>query len=105
VVAPRTLVLAGVVLVGVALLASGHVPWWLVGVIWFVGPRGRRGCGVRRYSHLDRGDAAHPSRMPSSQWPSPPPHEVPTDRVPADRVPPEPAQPDPTRDHHRAFPD
>jgi hypothetical protein len=105
VVRPRTLVLAGVVLVGVALVTSGHVPWWLVGVVWFVGPRGARGCGARRYRHVDRGDAAQPSRMPPPPWPPTPPDEVPPDRVPPDRVPPEPARPDPTRDRHRAFPD
>ena len=47
---PRTLVMAGAVLIAVALAASGHGYWWLIGLVWalpHVARDGRGGCARR----------------------------------------------------------
>lgn len=76
---PRNLIIAGVVLIAVALGPSGHGLWWLVGFLWFLPHAGRRGhvCGpaARR-----RGDRRRDLQVEPV------------------------AQPDPTRDRHEAFP-
>lgn len=74
---PRNLIIAGVVLIAIALGPSGHGLWWLVGFLWFLPHAGRHGhvCGrgARRRDHL-RDEPGGTS------------------------------QPDPTRDRHEAFP-
>ncbi|HET7799722.1 MAG TPA: hypothetical protein VFL38_04830 [Humibacillus xanthopallidus] len=56
----RNLVIAGVVLIAIALGSSGHGLWWLVGFLWFLPHLGRRGhhCGgaARGCGHV--GDSA-----------------------------------------------
>jgi hypothetical protein len=87
---PRNLIIAGVVLIALALGSSGHGVWWLFGLFWVLPHaagrshgRGRgRGCGGRSRHHQDRAL----------------PHD---DAVPR---PPAAAQPDPTQDRHEAFP-
>jgi hypothetical protein len=82
---PRNLVLAGLVLIAVALGASGHGFWWLFGLFWALphGAReGRGGCAGR---WLRQDAATHP--RPDAQ----------PDRQPE-------RQPDPTSDRHVAFP-
>ena len=82
---PRTLIIAGIALIAIALGASGHGLWWLIGLVWaFGGVGGARHACHRRHSArrgpVTRGDA------------SPPP-----DASPA-------TTPDPTHDRHEAFP-
>lgn len=76
---PRTLIIAGVVLIAVALGPSGHGLWWLVGFLWFLPHAGRRGhrCGGASRHRQDPGLQDVPGPV---------------------------AQPDPTRDRHEAFP-
>ena len=44
---PRNLIIAGVVLIAVALGPSGHGLWWLVGFLWFLPHAGRRAARLR----------------------------------------------------------
>ena len=74
---PRNLVMAGAVLIAVALAASGHGFWWLIGLFWalpHLAHEGRGGCAGRSLRHES---AADPQTDP---------------------------QPDPTSDRHVAFP-
>lgn len=77
---PRNLMVAGVVLVAVALGASGHGFWWLFGLLWVLPHAGR-------HSHLCGG--AHLARRGRE--------ETPAAGAPG-------GQPDPTQDRHEAFP-
>ncbi len=77
---PRNLMIAGVVLIAVALGASGHGFWWLFGLFWVLPHAGRhgqscRGASRRRHGRGGLRDAPDPT-----------------------------AAPDPTRDRHEAFP-
>jgi len=74
---PRNLVLAGIVLIAVALGASGHGFWWLFGLFWAL-PHVAREC---------RGSCAGRS-LRQDQAPDPQPDP----------------QPDATSDRHVAFP-
>ena len=80
---PRKLMIVGVVLIAIALGASGHGFWWLFGLFWMLPHAGRHAqvCGgaARRRDH---GVAELPQDEPA----------------------PPPAQPDPNRDRHEAFP-
>lgn len=77
--APRNLIIAGVVLIAIALGPAGHGLWWLVGFLWVLPHAGRHGqvCGRGARHRRDR-DVQGPSTGSS--------------------------QPDPTRDRHEAFP-
>ncbi|WP_404391635.1 hypothetical protein [Humibacillus xanthopallidus] len=51
---PRNLVMAGAVLIAVALAASGHGFWWLIGLVWalpHLNREGRGGCAGRSLRH------------------------------------------------------
>ena len=78
---PRTLVIAGVVLIAVALGSSGHGFWWLFGLLWLLPHSGRHAVGCHGRARADR-----------RQQPS------------AVTTPPTTPQPDPTHDRHEAFP-
>ena len=81
---PRNLMIAGVVLIAVALGPSGHGLWWLVGLFWVLphlGGRGQR-CGGAARRHRER---EHDRGLKQGE------------RVRA-------AEPDPSRDRHEAFP-
>ena len=80
---PRNLVLAGIVLIAVALGASGHGFWWLFGLFWALPHVGRGGCAGR---HGRGGCAGRSLRQ------DPATHQQPDQR------------PDPTSDRHVAFP-
>ena len=76
--APRNLVIAGVVLIAVALGASGNGLWWLVGFLWFlphVGGQAHRcrgavrGCGHAGAAPQARRSGEHAT--PSSEQASP----------------------------------
>jgi hypothetical protein len=82
VLAPRHLILAGVVLIAVALGSSGHGFWWLFGLFWLLPHAGRHGRVCGRASGRRRG---HDRVLPEGG------------SAPA-------AEPDPTRDRHEAFP-
>lgn len=74
----RNLLIAGVVLLAVALGSTGHSVWWLFGLLWMLPHAGRHGCGwtSRRRDH----DVAQGTPSPASTLP------------------------DPTQDRHEAFP-
>ena len=75
----RKLMIAGLVLIAIALGSSGHGYWWLIGLLWALphGGSGGRFCGgASDRSRLDRG---RPQDEPGA------------------------AQPDPTQDRHEAF--
>ena len=76
---PRNLIIAGVVLIAIALGPAGHGLWWLVGFLWFLPHAVGRGhtCGRASRGRLD--------------------HHLGDDPAPV-------AQPDPNRDRHEAFP-
>lgn len=82
--APRNLMVAGVVLIAVALGSSGHGVWWVFGLLWVLPHAAGRshGCGgpARRAHHCGL-----PQAEPASMQPAP-------------------GQPDPTQDRHEAFP-
>ncbi|HSU75221.1 MAG TPA: hypothetical protein VLI66_09770 [Terrabacter sp.] len=74
---PRNLMVAGVVLVAIALGPAGHGLWWLVGFVWLLPRMTRHGhCGQRR---MHRHGAEHDDTAVATE-------------------------PDPTRDRHQAFP-
>ncbi len=81
---PRNVMIAGAVLVAVALGSSGHGIWWLFGLLWVLPHAGRRGhrhgyaCGGASRRRHDHG-LPHDEPVPTSQ-------------------------PDPTQDRHQAFP-
>ena len=75
---PRNLIIAGVVLIAVALGPSGHGLWWLVGFLWFLPHAGRLGTSAARQPVGEVTDAATCGRPV--------------------------AQPDPTHDRHEASP-
>ena len=78
---PRTFIIAGVVLIAIALGSAGHGFWWLFALLWVLPHSGRRTIGCHGRPRHDR-------------------------RHRADEVTTQPAtsQPDPTRDRHEAFP-
>ncbi|MEW1954616.1 hypothetical protein [Terrabacter sp. NPDC080008] len=80
--APRNLIIAGIVLIAIALGPSGHGLWWLVGLLWWLPYAGRHlhghGHGCGRASRHRRDPLQNPSTGTS--------------------------EPDPTRDRHEAFP-
>lgn len=80
--------IAGVVLIAVALGASGHGFWWLFGLFWVLPHGGVCGGAARRR----RGRPVDPTT--ASPAPTVPPTPQPT-RQP---------QPDATQDRHEAFP-
>jgi hypothetical protein len=74
----RKLMIAGLVLIAIALGSSGHGYWWLFGLLWALPHAGEgRGCG----GGISR-------RRPERRRPQ---HEPPA------------ALPDPTQDRHEAF--
>ncbi len=84
--APRALIAAGIALIAVSLGASGHGLWWLVGLVFVLGHRGRRWDACGHQGHHDRRDrrALHDREQRAGDPPV--------------------AQPDPTHDRHEAFP-
>ena len=76
---PRNLIIAGVVLIAIALGPSGHGLWWLVGFLWFLPHAARHGHGC--------GPGARRRRD----------HDLPEEAAPV-------VTPDPSRDRHEAFP-
>ncbi len=89
---PRTLMIAGVVLIAVALGSTGHGYWWLFGLFWVIPHAGRAGgCGGRardrRRHEVRHGDGA--DHLAQADGPA----DLPTT----------PAGPDPTQDRHEAF--
>ncbi|WP_323097927.1 hypothetical protein [Intrasporangium sp. YIM S08009] len=87
--APRWLIAAGIALIAVSLGAAGHGLWWLVGLVFVLGHRGRRwdACAHQgRRDHRDLRDLG--DRHDRGQDAGTPPV----------------AQPDPTHDRHEAFP-
>jgi hypothetical protein len=76
---PRNLIIAGVVLIAIALGPSGHGLWWLVGFLWFLPHAARHGhgCGPGARRRRD-------SDLPEEAGPV--------------------VTPDPSRDRHEAFP-
>ncbi|WP_020145025.1 hypothetical protein [Terracoccus sp. 273MFTsu3.1] len=77
---PRNLIIAGAVLIAVALGSSGHGFWWLFGLFWVLPHAAGR-------SHVCRG--GHRARRSREDTSS------------ADAAV---GQPDPTQDRHEAFP-
>jgi len=84
---PRNLMVAGVVLIAVALGASGHGFWWLFGLLWVLPHAGRRHHGGHRCGGASRhgGRSRYPQDEPARTRPTS-------------------SQPDPTQDRHEAFP-
>ena len=83
---PRNLIIAGVVLIAVALGASGHGFWWLFGLFWVLPHASGR---TRGHACGSRARGSHDRRVPHDD-------HAPTQPVTA--------QPDPTQDRHEAFP-
>ena len=77
---PRNLIIAGAVLIAVALGSSGHGFWWLFGLFWVLPHAAGRG-------HVCRG--GHRARRGGE------------DTLASDATD---GQPDPTQDRHEAFP-
>jgi hypothetical protein len=80
---PRNLIIAGVVLIAIALAPSGHGLWWLFALLWVLPHAGtrRHGCSPRSRRRHGR----HGRDLPQEQPVTAP-------------------EPDPTRDRHEAFP-
>ena len=76
---PRHLIIAGVVLIAIALGPSGHGLWWLVGFLWFLSHVARRGDACGPAGRRRRDDRLQDEAGPAGQ-------------------------PDPDRDRHEAFP-
>lgn len=80
---PRTLIIAGVVLIAIALGSSGHGFWWVFALLWVLPHAHRRTVGCHGRARDDRREqAAEVTTSPATP----------------------PLRPDPTRDHHEAFP-
>jgi hypothetical protein len=78
---PRTLVIAGVVLIAIALGWSGHGFWWLFALLWLLPHSGRHGSACHgRARDRRRHQALDVTGTPAT------------------------SEPDPTRDRHEAFP-
>ena len=75
----RKLMIAGAVLIAIALGSSGHGFWWLFGLLWAL-PH----AGGGRFCGGSSGPASAGARAPARTSPG--------------------AQPDPTQDRHEAFP-
>lgn len=78
---PRALIIAGVVLIAIALGSAGHGFWWLFALLWVLPHSGRRSVGCHGRA---RGDRRHQSDEATT--------------------PPATRHPDPTHDRHQAFP-
>jgi hypothetical protein len=78
---PRTFIIAGVVLIAIALGSAGHGFWWLFALLWVLPHSGRRTVGCHGRTRDDR------RHQPD-----------------AVSTPPVTSQPDPTHDRHEAFP-
>jgi len=91
--APRWLIAAGIALIAVSLGAAGHGLWWLVGLVFVLGHRGRRweACGHQGHQG-HQGHEGHRDLGTSG------------DRGQDTDATPPVAQPDPTHDRHEAFP-
>ena len=69
---PRNLIIAGVVLIAIALGSSGHGLWWLFGLLWVLphaGGRTRHACGAQRGAAATHGARREPrpdARSPQS---------------------------------------
>ena len=79
--APRALIIAGVVLIAIALGSAGHGFWWLFALLWLLPHSGRHGVGCHgRVRDQRRHRYDEVSTQPAT------------------------SQPDPTQDRHEAFP-
>jgi hypothetical protein len=63
---PRNFIIAGVVLIAIALGPSGHGLWWLVGFLWLLPHRAGRGhlCGGASRRRDETVSTAGSPRMP-----------------------------------------
>ena len=70
---PRNLIIAGVVLIAIALGPSGHGLWWLVGFLWFLPHAGRRGhlCGPAARRRASGGPATPDAGSARAAQPDP----------------------------------
>jgi len=87
---PRIFIIAGITLIAIALAASGHGLWWLIGLVWLVGGQ-RRGWSAC-HSGRPRGATGQERVGGGATWP--------TDEARDGSG----AAPDPTHDRHEAFP-